>query len=147
MYFASISETVGTLSALLVCGLVLWKGGTPERWASGLILFTWLATPVVQDRINLSQIQYSVFIMDSVLTAALLAIAATSNRYWPLWVAAFQILEILMHVAMLIDHKVHARAYFVGIEILSYLILAALAVGTWLEAPRLQHVMPTRIIP
>jgi hypothetical protein len=37
---------------------------------------------------------------------------------------------------MLIDHRVRPIAYFIGMELASYLMLLALAVGTWREGPR-----------
>ena len=86
--------------------------------------------------------EISVFAVDSSVLAALLLIALTKDRFWPLWATAFQFLELLMHVAMLIDHHVSARAYFIATELTSYLILLALALGTFLEAPHAPRPSP-----
>jgi hypothetical protein len=136
MYFASSVETIATLSVILACGYAVWRGGGAERLAASLLLVDWLATPLFQVYGAPARVQHPILVMDTIVAAALFVIAMMSNRFWPMWMTAFQALELLMHVAMLLDQKVHARAYFVGIEISSYLILLALLAGTWLEAPR-----------
>jgi hypothetical protein len=136
MYFASSVETIATLSVILACGYALWRGGRAERLAASLLLIDWLATPLLQVYGAPGRVQHPILVMDATVAAALFVIAMVSNRFWPMWMTAFQALELLMHLAMLLDHKVHARAYFVGMEISSYLILLALLAGTWLEAPR-----------
>jgi hypothetical protein len=135
MYFHTWNQAGNTLVAILACGFALWRGGKPERLAAGLILLDWMITPLLQNQGNLTHIQISNFCLDGALTLALGGIALSSNRFWPIWVTAFQILELLMHVAMLADHRVRPIAYFIGTELASYLILLALVIGTWLEGP------------
>jgi hypothetical protein len=133
MYSATL---IGILLAMLACGYAIVCGGKPERVAGALILVDWIASPLLASGDAFHHTQLAIFMMDSVLTLVLLFIAMSSKRFWPLWVAAFQVLEVLIHIAMLVDHGVRPRAYFIGIEISSYLILLALAIGTWSEAPR-----------
>jgi hypothetical protein len=136
MYFDTPVQAISMLSATLTCGYALWRGGGPERLASSALLLDWYAAPLMENHGDLQHAQMAVFAMDGVVTLVLLLIALRTDRFWPLWVTAFQILELLMHLAMLIDHKVYGRAYFIGIEISSYLMLIALAIGTYLETPR-----------
>jgi hypothetical protein len=109
----------------------------------------WFATPFFENHDSFKHAQVAVLGLDSAVMLALFCIALTSDRFWPLWVTAFQVLELFMHIAMAMDHRVGARAYYIGIEISSYLILTALAVGTWLEAPRLPASVkygPSRVV-
>jgi hypothetical protein len=134
MYFHTLAQSVSTLTAALICGYALWKGAATERLAAVAVFAAWMGTPLLQHLADPRRLQFTVFVVDGALTATLLAIALASSRFWPLWGAAFQLLELLTHVAMLVDHKVHPRAYFIGMEIWSYMVLAALAVGVWREA-------------
>jgi len=133
MYFGNIVQTANTASAVIVCGYALWQGRGPERLGGAALLADWLATPLLLKLGDPHHMQAAVFAADSAVAALLLSLAIFKNRFWPLWASAFQILELLMHLARLLDHQVGPRSYFIGMEISSYLILVALAVGTWLE--------------
>jgi hypothetical protein len=134
MSFATPVQICSSIALLLACSYALWRGGRPERLAAVLIFLDWEISPVLGNHDAFKHAQIGIFALDGVLALALLLISLSTNRIWPLWVAAFQILEILMHAAMLIDPHVRARAYYIGMEIWSYLMLFALALGTWREA-------------
>jgi hypothetical protein len=134
MYFHTTTQTVSSLTLLVVCGLAFWRGGAPERIVASICFLDWTLTPILQHVSDRAHFEVSVFAVDSLVLGALLSIALTKDRFWPLWATAFQLLELLIHVAMLIDHRVSARAYFIGTELASYLILVALALGTLVEA-------------
>ena len=140
MYFRTPDEILGYCCLFLTCGYAIWRGGAPERWAALLIVSDWVLTPLIGNHDAFRHAQTNVFVMDGGLALALLCMALYTDRFWPIWVTAFQILELLMHAAMLIDHRVGARAYFVGIEISSYLMLFALAAGVWLERPEQRRI-------
>ena len=143
IYTAAI---VSIICAVFSCAYALWRGGGPERLAAALILSDWLTSPFLQSHDAFHHAQIAIFALDALLAAALVTIALRANRYWPLWAAAFQILEILIHVAMLVDHHVRPRAYFIGMEVTSYLILMALVVGVFFEAPKSPRLQDASII-
>jgi hypothetical protein len=136
MFFSTPIQTANSLSALLACAYAIWRGGRTERGVAALILVDWFVSPILQSQESFKDVQYGVFVLDGMITLTLLGVALRSDRYWPLWVTGLQILELLMHAAMGIDHHIRPRAYFVGIEISSYFILLSLVAGVWLEAPR-----------
>jgi hypothetical protein len=135
MHFGTPVQAISNVAFVAVCTYALWRGGRTERWAAVFTALAWALTPWIEDRARIAGLQVGVFIIDAAYLCALLALALWSDRYWPMAAAGLQIIEVLMHFAMLIDPKVYARAYFVGVEISSYLVLAVLAVGVWLEAP------------
>ena len=136
MYFASPIQSTSTICALLACAFALWRGGGRSGLAAVLILVDWFVTPLIPGAAELRAHADGRLPARRDPDPRLLAIALRADRFWPMWVVAFQALELLMHVAMLVDRHVHARAYFIGIEITSYMILLALMIGTWLGAPR-----------
>ena len=136
MYLNTPVQSVSMISAAVVCGYAFWRGERPERMAAAILMANWLGTPWLETPDTYHSLQSLMFFTDATTATLLLALALASNRFWPMWVTAFQALELLMHIAMAVDRHVHARAYFIGMEITSYLILAALAVGVWREAPR-----------
>ncbi len=132
MYWPTI---ISVSCAALSCGYAVWRNNGLERLAALLILLDWMVSLLVASH-DFNHAQSAVFTIDGLLAVALVWIATRTRRFWPLWAAAFQIFELLMHLSMLVDHHVQPRAYFIGIEISSYLILVALVLGAALENPR-----------
>ncbi len=120
---------------LLACGFVFWRGGRVERLAAVATLAAWLATPLLTDRDWLSP-QYGVLAVDLGWLAALSALALRGGRYWPMPAAALALLNVLIHLAFVLDPRVWPWAFFYGDFVLSWMIVAVLVVGAWVEAPR-----------
>ena len=72
-------------------------------------------------------------VVDVLTLAALLWIALTSRYYWPMLVAAFQLVTVSTHGAMLIDPNVVPRAYAAG---LAFWVYPMLAVIVWASLRR-----------
>lgn len=116
---------------LLVCGYALWKGGGPERLTALASLVASRVSAVVEHFDNFVSPQWGVFGVDLLFFAFLVVLALRTDRAWLLFAAAFQLLNLATHVAILTDPGLRARVYMTAIAIWSYLILASLAVGTW----------------
>lgn len=116
---------------LLVSGFALWRGGRPERWVALANLLAWILTPLAY-RNTLIDPQWGVFLVDAGFLVLLAGLAMTTDRNWLLFAAAFQLLAVMTHIAIAVDRGVRTLAYFRGLVIWSYLVLAALAVGAWM---------------
>lgn len=125
------SQQTWTILMLVVSGLALWKGGPPERIVAVANVVASLVSGLVQNRNNLVDPQWSLLAVDIVFLGLLLWLALRSDRYWPLFTAAFQLLSVVGHLAIMADPTVGGWAYITSGVIWSYLVLAALAVGTW----------------
>jgi hypothetical protein len=125
--------------ALLSCvtGAAFFKGGRPERIAAGGITLGVLAGFAMRDR-HWSGTQWADFAIDLIFFLLILAIALRSDRYWPIWAAGFQLLAVITHAASLIDAGLAPWAYVTAGVIWTYLVMGALAVGTY-EAWRGAH--------
>ena len=130
MYFHSLPQQVWQTALLLTCGFALLRGGRPERVAAIACLAASLMQPWVLDR-NWLDPQYGVLAVDVGLFATLIGLALTTNRTWLLFASAFQLLGVITHIAIMVDHGVAPLPYRRGLVIWSYLTLMALGVGTW----------------
>ena len=124
---------VWVVSRLAVSAFALWRGGAGERIVAVSNLVAYAATILFQDMRNFFDPQVGIMGVDIAFLALLLALAARTNRSWLLFAAAFQLLAVVIHIAIAADADVRSLAYFRGLIIWSYLILLSMAAGTWLE--------------
>jgi hypothetical protein len=136
MPFHTIARIAWTTAIVGVSAFALLRGGRVERTVALANLGAWIASLLVENRSNWLDPQWGVSIVDVSFLAILLYFALRERPTWLLFAAAFQLLSVLTHVAILIDAGVHARAYIQGLIIWSYLVLFSLAVGTWFQAQR-----------
>lgn len=108
-------------------------GGRDERFAAGAFAIATFASRVL-DAGNFQHVQISILVVDVVLFGALLVLALGSDRFWPIWAAAFQLVGTTVHVASMAETGDFAWAYAVGLIFWTYPVLISLMLGTWLEA-------------
>lgn len=128
---------------LLLClGYALLKGGAPERIGTTIVLvgsLLTLATVSSQAR-SYASVETGVFIVDVVTLLAFLALALRANRFWPLWIAALQLIGTLGHVIKLFDPALMPKAYAFAAVFWSYPMLLLIVIGTWRHQRRLKCV-------
>ncbi|OYU15858.1 MAG: hypothetical protein CFE37_03580 [Alphaproteobacteria bacterium PA4] len=121
------------LAALLGSCLMAWRwGGTDERLAAGAFLAATLISNIAAAS-GFAHVENGVLLVDVVLFFGLLALALRSDRFWPMWAAAFQLVGTMFHFASMAETGKFAFAYFVALAFWSYPVMIALGVGTWLE--------------
>ena len=128
-----IFQLLITLALVASCGLA-WKwGGLDERLAAG----GFVAATVASNLANQSHYLHTetgVLVIDVVLLLGLFVLALRSDRFWPMWAAAFQLVGTTVHFASMAETGNFAWAYAVGLIFWSYPVLISLMAGTWLEA-------------
>lgn len=107
-----------------------WGGRDEQITAIGFLAAT-LATRMITAEYH--HIEYGVLAVDFGLLLGLLALALTSDRFWPMYATAFQLISLLVHVGSLTEQGNYAWAYAVALIFWSYAVMAALMAGTWLE--------------
>ena len=138
MIVRTTSQLVWDGAMLGVWAYSLWRGGRPERVISTSMVLGSVATAVVENRQDWVDPQLGIMAVDLAFLLIAGWYAFRSDRHWPMWAAAFQLIAIVTHLAMGVDHKVSAWAYLTAGVIWSYLILAAMAVGTWAYSRRIR---------
>jgi hypothetical protein len=125
-----LGSTWGWMALLALLVLGAWRRGDhAAQLATAACVAAWLASLLLQDRRDWLGPQWGMFAVDAALFAALLAIGLRSDRLWTLFAAGFQLLAVSLHLAFALARHVWSPAYFVGLQVSSYLVLAAIAVG------------------
>ena len=124
-------EILGIVTVVAAALLAFGWGGRDEQLAAIGFLAATLATRMIQAEYQ--HVEFSVLAVDFGLLLGLTALALTSDRFWPMYATAFQLLALLVHMGSLTEHGNFSWAYAVGLIFWSYAVIAALLVGTWLE--------------
>lgn len=121
---------LGNVVQFSVCLFALWRGGRDERIVATALLLNTLASKLALGS-NWVEPEYLVLFVDVALFGLLVALALRTTRWWVLWCAAFELLIVVTHVAIIFDPTVRARSYATGMIIWSYMALLPLGFGAW----------------
>ncbi len=113
-------------------GVALSFGGRDERIAAVFIMMAAILTPVLENA-RYTTPEMGVLIVDLSLFIGLGWIALRSTRFWPMWAAGLQLGALFVHLAAAKVPELSPGAYFETLLIWSYAVLAALALGAWIE--------------
>ena len=139
---ASGAQDALTVAVWLLAAVALWRGGAPER-ASALTLFALLVTDdlyhlVIDPHYPLDRADpWHVFI-DSAALVALLVIALRANRFYPMVLAAAQLVSVTAHLARATVPQMTSLAYYLLYVMPFYFAVLVLAGGM------LRHYLRTR---
>jgi hypothetical protein len=129
-------------SAMLfpICLYALWRGGRDERLVASLCLIGTLGTVIAVSPMSMRYkgVEHGMALVDLAVLAGFVTVALTSQRFWPLWVAGFQLTTALGHGLKAIDSNLLPVAYGAALQVWAYPILIVLAVGTWRRQRRLR---------
>jgi hypothetical protein len=123
-----------------ICLYALWRGGRDERLVATLCLVGTLATLLAVSPLSVRYqgVEHGLALVDLGVLAGFITVALTSQRFWPLWVAGFQLTTTFGHGLKAIDSNFLPYAYGVALQFWAYPILVILAVGTWRRSRRLR---------
>lgn len=129
MTFSTFYQWANFLALMAATSVALWRGGRPERIAATVMILAWIASALGQNAHVVLGPQAIITAIDTLLFLVLLAIALTSDRWWPLWACAFQGLTVVLALAMAADPRVWSRSGFIAGGVFSYLTMLALFLG------------------
>ncbi len=118
--------------------VAVWRGGDNERLAAAGVMTGW-ALSIVARRSSVTGVEWGVMAVDVALLAFFLWLALRSRRFWPLFVAGFQLLLVVTHFASAADAAISGWAYKTAELIWSYMIVFTIAYAAW-TAPRFAEV-------
>ena len=123
-------------------------GAAPERIASGvyvgLILIDVAYHEIFGPGYEYWRIDLGHFIFNALALAVLVALALKANRFYPLWLAAFQTISVIGHATRGFVPPEFGRPYMILTIGPSYLATAALCAGIWMHVRRVRKSGPYR---
>jgi len=115
-----------------VSAFAFWYGRTDERVAAAIcVLATFASNIVYEPRGAYSGVEIGVFIVDAATFAGFALIALRSERFWPLWLAGFQLTTVFSHLLKAIQLDLMPQAYAAAARFWVYPIFLIIVVGTW----------------
>jgi hypothetical protein len=128
-------------NALLVfcCGYAFLRGGAPERIAAAIFVVGTALTRI--DTLYFGRgfgaIEVGVLAVDLGCLVAFLVLALRAERFWPLWLAALQVIGTAGHAVKLLAADMIPWGYAFLLAAGSYPMLLLIALGTYRHQQRL----------
>lgn len=116
------------------CSYAFVAGGMAERTTAALMLAATGLTILVErapEMRNFRTVNLGVMGVDTAFLIGLLLVAILSRRYWPVWMAGLQLVQVAAHVVRLVDPRLLPLGYAVVLALWCYPMLLILAVGTF----------------
>lgn len=132
-----MNVVVFNLLLLLVCGYALWRGGAPERIAAVLFAGAAAMTFASMYSYGFRAISGLYLLVDLALFVAIAALSLWADRFWPMWVAALQLIVLAAHGVRATNPELLPFIYYVATAKLAYPMILMLAVGTVRHRERL----------
>jgi len=117
----------------IVCAFAVLRGRTDERIAAGACAGATLLTHFVLGplKIKYAGVEHGLVALDIAMLAIFIAVALRSSRFWPLWVAGFQLTTSMAHLMKAVDVHLMPRAYAAAAVFWSYPILLIILIACW----------------
>ncbi|UUL82570.1 hypothetical protein [Sphingomonas qomolangmaensis] len=126
------SVAVFIFAQCLASGYACLRGGAPERLIAVLLLLamSWAAALPHDASTSYHGVYWALVRVDLVLFVCLTGVALLADRYWPMGIAALQLLALMAHGVKGYDHGVLAIAYWLVVGKTAYFMLAVMIIGT-----------------
>lgn len=116
---------------LLVSAYAQRRGGVPEKLAATAMIIATAGTFWVGlSNPSYRGVQWEMLSIDIGLFLALSILAGAADRFWPIWLAAFQLVAVAAHGVSAYNPSILPVAYWWIVGKISYPMLAILAIGT-----------------
>lgn len=78
-----------------------------------------------------TSMEEEIFAIDIIGLLALINLTLKSDRFWPMWATAFQLLAVTIHTAVMVAPQITPWAFATGAVFWAYPMLLALAIGSF----------------
>lgn len=116
----------------ICCAIALVFGGAAER--SAVLLQIGAAAATILGDGFLSGPLYTtarpaLWLIDALLLLLLYRLALNSTRYWPMWVAALQMLSVIAHTVRALDQQMLPDGYYGLVNLVAWPMIGLTAIG------------------
>ncbi|MEN3336982.1 MAG: hypothetical protein V7647_658, partial [Acidobacteriota bacterium] len=127
------------LATFAACSFYAWRaGGAPERIGVATLCAAVAASEAVSRTVHPTflGVEWGYTLVDGLALVGFTVLACRAQRYWPMFVAAILLDQILTHLLML-SPKLMPFSYSVMLAIWSFAKPPIIAVGAWRHRRRL----------
>lgn len=126
------------LVQVAACFYALRRGGAPERWVAFMMAAAAALTAFLpfNPDVTFFSLDEPQLLVDASLLLGLTGLALRADRFWPMWVAALQLIAITVHVVRGLDPTILPIVYNRSIGKLAYPMILLLVVGTYRHRQR-----------
>lgn len=112
-------------------GYALKRGQWAERaGVSTIVLGSVLSAIAAHSTAMWHSPETGIFVIDVFVLLTFVTIMARSDRFWPLWITALQIVAVATHIARIVEPQTIPLAYAVAEQLWAYPMLAIITVAT-----------------
>lgn len=115
----------------VVSAYAFFRGEAEARIAASICIVASLASMIVVSPIGYSRVESGIFIVDMAVLAGFIALALRSDRFWPLWLAGFQLTTIIAHLFKAFNLDLIPQVYAAAARFWVYPIFLVIVIGTW----------------
>ena len=132
-----------------VAAYAFGRGKLDERLAASICVIGSAATLFLgrQEVGYFADMEIGIAIVDILALVGFILLALWSNRFWPLWVAGFQLTSVLSHFIKAAHWELIPEVYAAAERFWIYPIFLAIVVGTWRSRRRWRSEQPHRVQP
>jgi hypothetical protein len=114
------------------CGYAYLRGEYPEKLCASVLIAGSLFSTLIAILYNnhWHRAGFYIFLVDVAALCILVILALRSDRFWPIWAAAFQLPGVVTHIATMVDPKILPRSYAIAQGFWIYPLLIVLVIGT-----------------
>ena len=118
---------------VVVCAYAFAAGRTDERRVAAICITASVASMAAISPLTsrYSHLEAGVFIVDLATFVGFTIVALRSERFWPLWIAGFQLTTLMSHGFMLGHVDLMPHAYAAAARVWVYPIFLIIVIGTW----------------
>jgi hypothetical protein len=118
---------------LLSCTAYAWvRGAAPERIAVASLIVASVATILCQAHWfegSFSSVERDVFLVDVSFFCVTFVLALVAHRFWTLWLASLQLVQVESHLVRIADSAGRPFAYALMLAIWGYLMIVVIVIG------------------
>lgn len=120
--------------------LALWRGAGPERQFVLVFIGMFFFDRLYHLFFGRGQFIWNAdlghLLIDTIALAAFVVIALRANRFYPIWLASFQLMTIVSHIARAVSPAIEHGAYAILVFAPSYLEVLVFGLGIILHIRR-----------
>jgi len=109
------------------------RGARDEKTVAMVCVVASLATVLVYSPAGgyFHKLETGIFLVDFGALAGFVTVALMSSRFWPLWVAGFQLTSVFSHLMKAVHWDLIPQVYAAAERFWIYPIFVVVLVGTW----------------